>query len=56
MRFRLLLLLLVALSALAACSDDEGNQPPVVTIVYPDPGQRFTVSPDSILVLSLIHI
>jgi hypothetical protein len=49
-RHWLLLLILASLGVLAACSGDEDNQPPRVTIIHPDPGALLATSPDSILV------
>ena len=38
------------LLAVAACGDDDDNQPPTAEIVYPDPGHVYTTAPDSVVV------
>ncbi len=48
-RHWLLLLSLTTVLVLAACSDNNVNQPPTVTIVYPDSGHHVVSSPDSVV-------
>jgi len=40
----------LALVTLAACSDEETDEPPRAAIVYPEPGYHYTSAPDSMIV------